>query len=289
LRSFAAAAESFSPDGAIALLPERGPREIRTAAKALNQMRARIKNLVDDRTRTLVAVGHDLRTPITRLRLSSEFVSDETLRSQMWRDLDQMKAMVDSILVHLREGRSARNLVSVDVAACVQTVCDAFADGGADVRLMQTESASVRAQPDELLRAVSNVVDNAVRYAGGATVSVLRAEGRVTICVEDEGPGIADERKDAMLEPFVRGEPARSMDEESGFGLGLSIARAIVGGIGGKLILADRQPRGLSVRIELPAEAAEPVAAPVGPVPVAALAVEGRARAETGVLTVVKN
>jgi signal transduction histidine kinase len=252
LRSFAKEAESFSPDGAINLLPERGPVEIRAAARALNQMRERIKSLMDDRTRTLAAVGHDLRTPITRLRLSSEFVADPVLRGQMLRDLDQMKAMVDSILVYLREGRSQKKAVRVDVAACVQTVCDAFADCGSDVKFVAADGGAVLADPEELLRAVTNVVDNAVRYAGGARVSVGRTPASVIISVEDDGPGIPDDRKAAMLQPFVRGDAARNMDEDSGFGLGLSIVRVFTTAYGGSLTLSDRQPHGLVVRIDLP-------------------------------------
>jgi signal transduction histidine kinase len=255
LRSLAIAAESFSPDGAISLLPERGPAEIRTAARALNHMRERVKGLVDDRMRMLAAVGHDLRTPITRLRLSSEFVPDSALRGQMLRDLDQMRSMVDSILVYLREGRALRPAVSVDAAACVQTVCNAFIDSGADVRLVAAEPVSVMADPDELLRVITNVVDNAVRHGGGsARVSVRRTTDRAVILVEDDGPGIPDERKATMLQPFVRGAPGRNVDGDSGFGLGLAIVQAIVTTRGGTLTLRDRQPRGLSVAIEFPAE-----------------------------------
>jgi signal transduction histidine kinase len=255
LRSLATAAENFSPDGAISLLPERGPAEIRTAARALNHMRERVKGLVDDRMRMLAAVGHDLRTPITRLRLSSEFVPDNALRGQMLRDLDQMRSMVDSILIYLREGRALRAAVSVDAAACVQTVCNAFVDSGADVQLVAAEPVSVMVDPDELLRVITNVVDNAVRHGGGARVGVRRAADRAVILIEDDGPGIPDERKAAMLQPFVRGAPGRSVDGDGGFGLGLAIVQAIVTARGGTLTLRDRQPRGLAVVIELPASA----------------------------------
>jgi signal transduction histidine kinase len=221
-------------------------------------MRERVKELVDDRMRMLAAVGHDLRTPITRLRLSSEFVPDSALRGQMLRDLDQMRSMVDSILVYLREGRTLRGAVSVDAAACAQTVCNAFIDSNADVRLVAAEPVSVMADPDELLRVITNVVDNAVRHGGGASVSVRRAADRAVILIEDDGPGIPDEKKAAMLEPFVRGAPGRGIDGDSGFGLGLAIVQAIVTARGGTLTLRDRQPRGLSVRIELPAAAMRP-------------------------------
>jgi signal transduction histidine kinase len=254
LRAFAKAAESFSPEAQISPLPERGPEEVRTATRALNAMRERIKGLVEDRTRMLAAVGHDLRTPITRLRLASEFVGDQQLRHQMLRDLDQMNQMVESILIFLREGRSSKDAVSVDLGAALQTVCDEFADAGNDVRLAAGEHAAVRAQPDELRRALSNVIDNAVRYAGRVMVSLAPTPGGVVIMVEDEGPGIPNDRKAAMLQPFVRGEPARHMDGKTGFGLGLSIASAIISAHGGNLTLHDREPRGLAVRIMLPGD-----------------------------------
>ena len=136
LSGFAKAAEGFSLDGTIAALPERGPEEIRAVARAFNRMRERIRKLVDDRTRLLAAMGHDLRTPITRLRLRSEFIADEDLRRQMLRDLDQMKAMTDGVLSFLRDGRAARERrPSVDVASLLQTVCDQFADMGHAVAL----------------------------------------------------------------------------------------------------------------------------------------------------------
>src|SRR6266567_3749737 len=179
LRAFARAAESFSPEAQISPLPERGPEEVRTATRALNAMRERIKGLVEDRTRMLAAVGHDLRTPITRLRLASEFVGDPQLRHQMLRDLDQMSTMVESILIFLREGRSSNNAISVDLSAALQTVCDGFADAGYDVRLAASEHAAVMAQPDELRRVLANVIDNAVRYAGSAIVSLAPTAGGV--------------------------------------------------------------------------------------------------------------
>lgn len=253
LRAFARAAESFSPEAEISPLPERGPEEVRGATRALNAMRERIKGLVEDRTRMLAAVGHDLRTPITRLRLASEFVGDPQLRQQMLRDLGQMNQMVESILIFLREGRSSNHVVSVDLHAALQTVCDEFADAGSDVRLAASEHAAVKAQPDELRRALANVIDNAVLYAGSAIVSLAPTPGGVVIMVEDDGPGIPDHAKPAMLQPFVRGEPSRHMDGKTGFGLGLSIASAIISAHGGNLTLHDREPRGLAVRIMLPA------------------------------------
>ncbi|MEZ5789028.1 MAG: ATP-binding protein [Xanthobacteraceae bacterium] len=252
LRAFAKAAEGFRPDGAILLLPERGPDEIRSAARALNRMRERIKTLIEDRMRMMAAVGHDLRTPITRLRLRSEFIEDATFRGQTFADLNQMQAMVDSLLVFLREGRSPSEATSVDIAAVVLTICDQFADMGQDVSYEGPDRLTLRGDPDELQRAITNVVENAIRYGGKAMVRLKAAAGEAVLDVDDEGPGIPDGAKEAMLQPFVRGEAARSMDATSGFGLGLSITRVIIDRHGGALSLLDRQPRGLRVRITLP-------------------------------------
>jgi signal transduction histidine kinase len=252
LRAFAAAAEAFSPDAAIAPLPEAGPDEIRTAARALNRMRERIKRLVDDRLRMLAAVSHDLRTPITRLRLCSEFVDDDALRGQMLETLEQMNTMVDSVLNFLREGRSQEEVRMIDVAITLRTICDQFTDVGRDVIYHGPDHVTIRARPGALRRAVTNLIDNAVRYGVRALVRLSAEAKAVIISVEDEGPGIPDERKEAMLEPFVRGDAARGMDGQSGFGLGLAIAHEVVAAHGGTLAMLDRKPTGLITRIKLP-------------------------------------
>jgi signal transduction histidine kinase len=254
LSSFATAAESFSLNGAAAALPERGPEEIRSVARALNRMRQRITVLIDDRTRMLAAISHDLRTPITRLRLRSEFIEDEVQRGQMLRDLDQMRTMLEAVLSFLRNDSKLESMTLIDVASTLQLVTDQFADMGCKVSYDGPGHAMVTARPDDLHRAVTNLVENAVKFAPQATIRLKSSPLAVTIEVEDNGPGISDARKDIMLEPFVRGDDARNMDEAAGFGLGLSIARAIVLAHGGELTLNDRQPHGLIVRIELPAQ-----------------------------------
>jgi signal transduction histidine kinase len=252
LRAFAEAAEAFNPDAEIAPLPEGGPEENRAAARALNRMRGRIKTLVEDRMRMLAAVGHDLRTPITRLRLRSEFIDNMSLRGQMLDDLMQMGAMVESVLVFLREGRSPEDPSVIDVAISLQTICDHFADTGSQVSYDGPDHMTIRAYACSLNRAVTNLVENAVRFGDGGLVRLVAASDSVVIAVEDEGPGIPDGRKEAMIEPFVRGDAARGMDGRTGFGLGLSIARAVAAAHGGSLSLLDREPRGLIARIELP-------------------------------------
>lgn len=252
LSSFAKAAESFSLNGAAAPLPERGPEEIRFLAKALNRMRERITGLIDDRTKMLAAISHDLRTPITRMRLRSEFIEDETHRSRMLGDLDQMRSMLESVLSFLRNDRKLEAMTLVDIASTLQLVTDQFGDMGCKVSYDGPAHAMATVRPDDLLRSVTNLVENAVRFGAEATIRLRSSQDQVTIDVEDDGPGISDAQKNNMLEPFVRGDDARNMDEASGFGLGLSIANAIVLAHGGALTLHDRQPHGLTVRILLP-------------------------------------
>src|SRR6266436_706587 len=252
LSSFAKAAEDFSLNGAAAPLPERGPEEIRSVAKALNRMRERITALIDDRTRMLAAISHDLRTPITRMRLRSEFIEDDVHRSRMLGDLDQMRSMLESVLSFLRNDRRLESMTLADIATALQLVADQFADMGHKVAYDGPEHALATVRPDDLHRSITNLVENAVRYGAEATIRLRMSSDIVTIDVEDDGPGISNARKDVMLEPFVRGDDARNMDEAAGFGLGLSITRAIVLAHGGELSLNDRQPHGLMVRIQLP-------------------------------------
>lgn len=252
LSSFARAAESFSLNGASAPLPERGPEEIRSVARALNRMRERITGLIDDRTRMLAAISHDLRTPITRMRLRCEFIEDETHRSRMLDDLDQMRSMLESVLSFLRNDRKLESMTLADVASTLQLITDQFGDIGRKIAYDGPAHAMATVRPDDLHRSVTNLVENAVRFGAEAVIRLRVSGDQLTIDVEDDGPGISNAQKQNMLEPFVRGDDARNMDDATGFGLGLSIANAIVLAHGGTLSLHDRQPHGLIVRIELP-------------------------------------
>jgi signal transduction histidine kinase len=252
LSAFAKAAENFSVNGAAPSLPERGPEEIRSVAKALNRMRERITTLIDDRTKMLAAISHDLRTPITRMRLRSEFIEDEVHRHRMLSDLDQMRSMLESVLSFLRNDRKLEAMTLTDIATTLQLVADQFADIGHKVTYEGPEHAMATVRPDDLTRSVTNLVENSVRYGALANIRLTTSPDTATIEVEDDGPGISDASKEVMLEPFVRGDDARNMDETAGFGLGLSIARSIVLAHGGRLSMHDRKPHGLIVRIELP-------------------------------------
>jgi len=252
LSSFAKAAENFSLDGAAAPLPERGPLEIRSVARAFNRMRERITALIDDRTKMLAAISHDLRTPITRMRLRVEFIEDATHRQRMLRDLDQMRSLLEQVLSFLRNDRRLESMTLADVASTLQLITDQFTDMGHRVAYDGPAHAMATVRPDDLHRSVTNLIENAVRFGAETTIRLRVEADDITIDIEDDGPGISDARKANVLEPFVRGDDARNMDEAEGFGLGLSIANAIVLAHGGVLSLHDRKPCGLVVRIRLP-------------------------------------
>lgn len=252
LRAMETAVESYGVDGAPEPLPESGPREIRTVAKAINRMQERIARLLEDRTRTLAAVGHDLRTPITRLRLRAEMFEDTPERARMLADLDQMDAMVQSALAHLRDGRGTGHLATFDLHSLLQTIADRYQDIGKPVTMAETGRVAVRGRPLDIDRAVSNIVDNALKYGTSAAIALYAIGGQAVIEVTDEGPGIPVDRREAMLQPFMRGEEARTMNDADGFGLGLAITRAIVEAHEGAIAFADRQPRGFVVRVTLP-------------------------------------
>lgn len=252
LRALAAAARDFDIEGDIEPLPLRGPEEVRIAAISFEAMRRRIRALVEDRTRMLAAMGHDLRTPLTRMRLRSEFVADDALRTEFQRDLAGMNTMIEGALTYLSEGRHREATGLVDLSSTLQTIADGWTDLGRDVDYVGPDHLVARVRPAALDRALANLVDNALKFGGRCTLRLKRAGDDVVIEVEDDGPGIAEADRDAMLRPFVRGDAARNMDDSRGFGLGLSIVEAVVEAHGGRLELASAEPHGLVVRILLP-------------------------------------
>ncbi|MDK9697378.1 MAG: ATP-binding protein [Siculibacillus sp.] len=252
LRALAAAARDFDIEGEIEPLPARGPEEVRVAASAFEAMRRRIRALVEDRTHMLAAMGHDLRTPLTRLRLRSEFVADAALREEIQRDLSGMNAMIDGALTYLAEGRHRETCGLVDVAVMVQTISDGHADLGRDITFHGPDHLVARIRPSAFERAVINLVDNALKFGTRCEVRLTVAGRDLVIEVEDDGPGIAETERAAMLRPFVRGDAARNMDEARGFGLGLAIVAAVVDGHAGELTFDAVAPHGLVARIRLP-------------------------------------
>ena len=251
LRDLAVAAERFSLDQTPQPLDETGPAEVRRAARAFNTMRERIQRLVSERMQALAAVSHDLRTPITRLRLRSELMEDEATRDLVDADRAEMEGMIDSTLEFLRGGVSSEAIRPIDIVSVIETIVDDHADQGRAVSLSGTGHGRVLGRLLALKRAFWNVVGNAVKYGSHVTVMADETPAGFAITVEDDGPGIPDGDMERVFQPFVRLEESRGR-ETGGSGLGLTIARAVVLAHGGEIALANRPEGGLRVTITLP-------------------------------------
>jgi len=256
LTRFADNAERFTLHSGDAPLAESGPSEIRRLATALNGMQDRIRNLVEARTRMLAAVSHDLRTPITRMRLRSEEIGNSDIKAAFIRDLESMQYLVQSCLSFLRDGASWQNNEAVDLSSLVQTVCDESDDIRQCISFCGKGRLYVNCDPEQLKRAVVNVIDNALKHGEHVSVQVGSTDKTAMIEVADDGPGIPDAEKRRVLEPFYRGDTARDLNQNDSYGLGLSIAQSIVDAHHGSLELRDADPRGLIVTISLPLAAA---------------------------------
>ena len=254
LRRFSLAAERFGRSLSDEPLPESGPLEIRRAATAFNGMRERVRRMVEDRTHMLAAISHDLRTPLTRLGLRIETLEDAEMRAQALADVRAMEAMLHSGLDYLRVEGAGSKREPLDVATLLQTVCDDFADLGKSIFYDGPPHAPMTGDHDLLTRAVTNLVENATRHGQWVVLRLrLPSVDLIEIEVEDDGPGMSDSLKQIALQPFVRGDEARSSQGSGNFGLGLSIVRTVVEGHGGAVKLRDAQPRGLIAVLRLPA------------------------------------
>jgi signal transduction histidine kinase len=256
VRTLAAAAEALGRDVNAPPLPEGGPTEVATAALAFNTMAARIRRFVQDRTELLTAIGHDLRTPITRLKLRAEFVEDDEQRGKILADLEELESMVAATLAFGRDARTTEPVSSLDLAELLRTIIDEAGDARPELvdKLSYDGPAhmTVRARSLSLKRVFVNLVANAVNYGGSAMVRLLLPEHRVVVVeIEDDGPGIGPVDMQRAFEPFHRGEPSRNR-ETGGVGLGLPIARNIMRAHGGDVTLSNRPNGGLKATVTLP-------------------------------------
>lgn len=230
-------------------LPEAGPREVRRAAAAFNDMQRRLTRYVEDRTRMLAAISHDLRTPITRLRLRAELMDDEAERDRMLADLHDMETMIAATLAFARQDAQAQAepVTAVDLAALLRDA----AEGRPTVTVTAPAALLLQARPTGLKRVVANLLDNAVMYGGSAAVTLTRDAGAAVVTVDDHGPGIPPAEREKVFAPFYRIEASRSR-ETGGTGLGLAVARTIVHAHGGTITLGDAPGGGLRVTVTLP-------------------------------------
>ena len=251
LRALAGAAERLSTDLDAPPLPQKGAREMRRAAAAFNEMQERLRRMVDDRNLMLAALSHDLRTIITRLRLRAEDIAEEERRTKALRDLADMEVMLREALDVAQGAASREGRRAVDLAALLRSLIDDLADAGREAAFEGPERLVVSCRPVALRRALANLIDNALRYGGGAEVSLSQRPGGVLVEVSDRGPGIPETSREEMFRPFMRGEPSRNRST-GGTGLGLAVARSIFRAHGGEVTLGDRPGGGLVATAMLP-------------------------------------
>jgi len=251
LRALTAATTRVGTPKGAAPVPEVGPDDVRQLANAFNAMQDRIRSMLEEKDHMLGAIGHDLRTPLTALRVRVETAVDGADRDRMVATIVDMQKMLDDILSLARVGRESEPAQRVDLAALAHAAIDDFEDTGAPVERGDMSRTVVMVHPRAIRRALTNLIENAVKYGHRATVS-LRVEGQNAIlAVADEGPGIPGDRMEDMLQPFTRLEASRSRDT-GGTGLGLAIVRAVASAEAGWLRLSNRPEGGLLAELALP-------------------------------------
>ena len=251
MRRLAVAAGRLGRGEAVEDLSEAGPSETRDTVRAFNLMRGRLDRYVRDRTAMLAAVSHDLKTPITSLRLHAEFVEDEETRARILAVLDEMQRMTDDALAFIREDMQREETRMVDLHALLDSVAADLAELGHDIAVADTGRVLAACRASALRRALRNLMENAAAYGGRAAARIDWDDEAIRIVVEDEGPGIPERDLERVFEPFVRLETSRSR-ETGGSGLGLAIARSIVRGHGGDIRLENRDDGGLRATVALP-------------------------------------
>ena len=248
------AVQSVGPDAILPLLPEKGPAEVRATARALNSLSSRLRSAIESRMRLLAAAGHDLRTPITRMRLRAEFVEDEEERRLWLTDLDELERIADSAILLVREESGKTSPETLRLDTLVTGIAGELKDQNLDVTVTGTQTVSVRAGKLALSRALRNLMINAATHGRKATVRVAGADGAdgavAQVIIEDEGPGIPPELLCRVFEPFFRVDPGRRQNI-AGAGLGLTIAREIVQRAGGDIRISNRDGGGLKQVVEL--------------------------------------
>ena len=252
LSQFAAAAEALGRNVSAPALVEAGPREVRRAATAFNDMARRVRAHLEERTQLLAAVSHDARTLLTKLDLRLEHIADTAHRGRARDDVAQMTALFDSVLAFAREDEADEAYVRIDLASLLVTLVDDEVTLGRTAAYRGPDRFVMEGRPFALRRAFTNLIDNALRYGGSADVELSTVSGRVRVDVADRGPGIPLEHRQRVLQPFERLEQSRNR-ATGGTGLGLTIAYTVITRHGGVLELLDRPGGGLIVRVELPA------------------------------------
>ncbi len=250
IRRIADAVHKLSPEVEAPPVPETGPKEVRDLAAAFNDMQRRITDLITRRTRSLAAVSHDLRTPLTRLKLRIDSVQDPVLQRAMESDIGEMEQMVEATLSYLKGDEIAEPRRPIDLVALLETIIDDARDIGQVAELKAPHHVVIEARLVGLKRAFSNLIGNALRFGTQVQATVELTERHVIVTIEDDGPGIPEDQLQAVLEPFVRLEDSRNR-ETGGVGLGLTIAKTNIEADGGSLTLVNRPEGGLGAVVRL--------------------------------------
>ena len=250
LTALASAATVAAGGGQAPRVPEEGPDDVRNAAIAFNAMTDRVSRTMESQRQLLSAVGHDLRTPITAMRINLEFIADDELRERLENNLEELQALTESVLSAAR-GAGGESKRSIDLSALVESLCADLDDLGEPVTWQSHGPAPLACRPDEIRRAVRNLVENAVAYGRRAEVHINVTPAVYEVLVEDDGPGIPEGEQARVFEPFVRLESSRNSDT-GGTGLGLTLVKAIAHGHGGSVALENRPEGGLRARLTLP-------------------------------------
>ena len=261
MRELAQAAHAFGQQSDAPHLAESGPIECRTTARVFNQMRLQIQHQLDEKNRFVAAVSHDLRTPLTRLALRSEQVSDVALRARLQQDIAEMNTMINATLEYLRGDKSVEPAQRLNLFSLLDSIAQDFQDMGLNVTLLpavadettELMALTIKTEASSLRRCICNLVENAARYGGSAEISLQSSPGAVNICITDHGPGISEKELENVMLPFYRLEGSRNKNS-GGVGLGLAIASDIAKQLNGKLTLCNRSTGGMLATISLPVE-----------------------------------
>jgi len=253
MNQLATAAESLGRGESVADLKETGPASFRATTRAFNLMNRRLQRYVNDRMQFLAAVSHDLRTPLTSLRLRTEFIDDEETRTRILATIEEMTQMIDGVLAFVREDTQNEAANHVDMTSLVESVCDDFSDLGRNVTFREPDLKfpPISCRPLSIKRALRNLIDNALKYGKCAEVSISQNTKSLDIHIDDKGPGLSDEDIERIFDPFVRLEGSRNK-ETGGVGLGLSIAQTIAQSHGGSIRAGNRPDGGLRMTVHLP-------------------------------------
>lgn len=249
LKRFSEAAERLGRDPQASPVLLGGPAEIGAAAQAFNNMQARLRRYIDDRTAMVGAISHDLRTPLARIRFKLEG-ADPTLKASVLGDVAQMEQMIQGVLAFIRDESTPRRREKLDLLSLVECVADDAALIGQDVEIESGDPVTVDGDPVALQRLFVNLVENAVKYGGRARIRVAREAGHAVVRITDAGPGLSAEDRERVFQPFYRADASRNVDQ-GGIGLGLPIARSTARAHGGDVTLAPADP-GLTATVTLP-------------------------------------